>query len=305
MDKGVLQISFGWLFAIIAGIVIIFLAIYGVTKLIQTENEAIDAEVGEEIGILLNPLETSFESATSTSFTIPAESRIYNECDDYSGFGKQLISISQKSFNKWSETDLQASFANKYIFSEKISEGKNFYVFSKPFEFPFKVSDLIYLSSAENVYCFADAPPDIEEELEELAQANILAENCSEETINVCFSGDCDVNVYYSAGYVEKNGKTMYFETDALMYAAIFSDAEIYECHLKRLMKRVEELAKIYKTKANFVEGYGCESEISGDLANLENLANSFGSSEDLGNFVSILENLDDLNFGEGVCSLW
>ena len=34
--KGFLQISFQWIFAIVVGIVILFLAIYGVSKLIGT-----------------------------------------------------------------------------------------------------------------------------------------------------------------------------------------------------------------------------------------------------------------------------
>src|SRR3990167_5460352 len=119
MGKGAIEMSFGWLFAIVIGISIIALAIFGVTRIIKTENQAIDVKAGEEIGILLNPLETSFESAKTTSFSIPAESRIYNRCDNSNEFGSQKISVSQKSFNKWSETNLEASFSNKYIFSEE------------------------------------------------------------------------------------------------------------------------------------------------------------------------------------------
>ena len=155
--KGALQISFGWLFAIIIGAFIIFLAIFGVTKLMQTEQTTLDVKTGREIGVLLNPLEISFESAKTTSFTMPAESRIYNACNNAGNFGKQLIKISQKSFNKWTETNLDVGFANKYIFSKEIVEGKKFYIFSKPFDFPFKVVDRMYMTSSNDIYCFSDA----------------------------------------------------------------------------------------------------------------------------------------------------
>jgi len=306
MKKGALQISFGWLFAIIVGIFIIFLAIYGVTRLMKTEQTALDAETGEEIDVLLNPLETSFESAKTTSFTMPTESRLYNDCTNVGTFGEQLMKVSQKNFNQWTETNLDISFENKYIFSEDVVEGTTFYVFSKPFEFPFKVADLIYLTSSKDIYCFVDAPSDIEEELNNLNQKNILTENCSEKTINVCFSGNCDINVEYSKGegYVSKDEK-IYFASDALMYAAIFGDGEIYECQLRRLMQRVEILSLIYRDKSIFIGNHGCETEISSDLAELKSLADNLNSSSQIFGIQNKVDELDKLNDAMGQCRLW
>ncbi|MEJ2267685.1 MAG: hypothetical protein P8X70_01265 [Nanoarchaeota archaeon] len=255
MRKKGLQISFSWLFAIIVGGFILFLAIYASTKLIGTEQRTMDARTGKEIGILLNPLETGLGvTAKSTFFTMPVKTRIYNKCDNYDDFGHQIIQISQKSFNKWTDTNIDISFENKYIFSEKEIEGKKFFVFSKPFEFPFKVSDLMYITSSDKRYCFIDVLEDIKEEIEELNQENLILEDCLENDVKICFgSGDCDIKVNYAMGYVEKEGKKVYFETNALMYAAIFSEPEVYECQLKRLMKRVKELAIIYREKADIV----------------------------------------------------
>ena len=157
--KGFLQISFAWLFAIIVGAFILFLAIYAVTKIINTEGKVQTAKTSQEIGILLNPLETGFEDVRSTSISFPTETRIYNKCDVYGNFGKQRIQIEQKSFNKWVKTDIEATFQNKYIFSEIYTEGKKFYLFSKPFEFPFKVTDLIIITSASDEYCMKMQTP--------------------------------------------------------------------------------------------------------------------------------------------------
>ncbi len=69
--RGYLQISFAWMFALIVGAVILFLAIYFATKLVDKGDDVIDAKTGKEMGILLNPLETSMESIRTTPLTLP------------------------------------------------------------------------------------------------------------------------------------------------------------------------------------------------------------------------------------------
>lgn len=291
-----LQISFAWLFAIIVGAVILFLAIYASIKLIGTEQQTLDAKTGKEIGILLNPLETSFETAKVTFFTMPVETRIYNKCEIYDPFGKQIIQVSQKSFNKWTETDIDVSFPNKYIFSEKNIEGKKFYVFSKPFNFPFKVADLIYIISSKKEYCFINAPEEVNDEIYNLNQDNLLLEEDGcEDSIKVCFGRgtDCEINVYEK--YVEKDGEEIYFEGDSLMYAAIFSDKDIYDCQLERLMKRTKNLALIYKDKTNFISKTGCSSNL-----NLIGLINS----DNFDSMSIIVEDIKEKN-DLANCKLW
>jgi len=306
--KGDLEISFGWLFAIIAGVIIIVLAIYFSSKLIGTEQETRNAETGKEIGILLNPLETSFESAQTTSITIPVETRINNGCSIIGAFGRQTIQLDQKSFNEWTKTNINVFFSNKYIFSEEQVEGKKFYIFSKPFDFPFKVADLVYMTSANEKYCFIEPPEDIKEELSNLNQANILTEDCVGDEIKVCFNaGSCDINVNYNLGSVEKNGETIYFDEgdDALMYAGIFSEKAVYECQLKRLMLRIKTLSKLYESKEIISEKEGCtDNSLFGDLEILNELSEGFESSEGINALEIIAENLENKNNGRR-CPLW
>jgi len=134
-----IEMSFTWIFAIIVGISVLILAFILISKIIGIGTMQSDAKVAKEVGILLNPLETGFENAKTSSFSIPAESRIINKCYTEGNFGRQVIAISQFGFGKWSNTDVDVSFLNKYIFSNKTTEGRKFYVFSKPFNFPFKV----------------------------------------------------------------------------------------------------------------------------------------------------------------------
>ncbi len=95
--------SFAWLFAIIAGIFILFLAIYGVIRIINTGEDITSAKTGKEIGVLLNPLETSFESGRTVLLTMPIETRIYNRYDTYGNFGAQIIRVSKKNYQNYRE----------------------------------------------------------------------------------------------------------------------------------------------------------------------------------------------------------
>ena len=303
MKHAQFQISFSWLFAIIVGAFILFLAIYASTKLINIGQTEQDVKAGTEINILLNPLETSFESGKVISFSMPVESRIYSKCDNRGVFGTQKLSVSQISFNEWTETDLDVSSYNKYIFADIPSEGKNFYVFSKPFEFPFKVADLIYLIPSEKKYCFTDAPENIEEELEKLNIKNIFMENCSGSEIKVCFEGVCDIRVNYEGNYVKKGNDVNYFYSDALMYAIIFSDSNLYECQVKRLMQRTGQLALLYNDKAKFIENKGCDSNLGLQIFRGE--VENFEDSSDL-EFIAIsAEDIQDKNNANWECKLW
>lgn len=312
--KAFLQMSFAWIFAIIAGMVILSLAIYGVTKIIGAGQTAQNLKSGKQIGFLLNPLETGFEVGKTTSLTLPVETRIYNRCNNEGVFGRQLLELSQKNFGKWSKTEIDGSknvgFSNKYIFSENFTEGKKFYIFSKPFKFPFKVADLIYITSSEKEYCFMDTPDNIKDELKGLNQKNLFYSNCSqkEKIIHVCFDSEseCEIEVDYNdeSGEVIKNYKRMYFETDALMYAAIFSEKDIYECQLKRLMQRVGTLSELYSEKASIIsQKAGCNTNLN--LAMLYNRAENFNNSIELNSVKFIANDIEEQNKDNRDCRLW
>jgi hypothetical protein len=312
---GALEFSFTWIFAIVAGMFILFLAIYGVSKFMGISKSSQDAQGAMSIGILTNPLESSFDTAKRTLMKTSVETRIYTDCKNNTFFGKQMIQISQKTYSKWSDTGVPVDFPNKYIFSNNPIEGKSFYLFSKTFELPFKVADLIYMTSTEDKYCFKNAPSEIKEELEVLTGSNLSANenfftkasDCTSESINVCFSGgtNCNIKVNTISKSVEKEGKIMYYEGNALMYAAIFSNKEDYECQLDRLMDRTGQLSDIYRDKSNFVfQKIGCDSGLSINLVLLKNMAQNFGDSGTLNTIYTLAEDIDrENNYGE--CKLW
>jgi len=301
-QRGFLQIPFSWVFAIIVGIFILFLGIYFATKIMNIEQTQLDATTAKQIGVLMNTLETGFESGKSPKpMILPSGTRVINKCDNFGDFGTQTIKVSQKIFNKWTETDTEVSFNNKYIFSDEFVEGKKFYLTSMAFEYPFKIADMILLTSKE--YCFLDVPEDMEFEIPTQENIKFKEEDCSKEIVKVCFNGgsDCDVEVNYDRGYVEKGGEKLFF-TGNLIYGAIFADAEIYECQVKRFMQRTEQLASLYEKKSSFIVG-SCDSGLDLDLISLENSAREFKSSEEFGLIDLQVEILENKNKGD--CVLW
>lgn len=316
--RGFLQISFAWLFGIIAGVVILTLAIYIATRAINTGQYQTSSEAQAQISTLFNPLETSFQSGQVTTLSLSSPTRIYAECESNSGsFGTQIISISQQSFGKWSKETLGASVQDRYIFSENPIEGKDFLIFSKPFEFPFKVADLLYITPASTEYCFAGTSyyPNINTELSNLNQKNIILEgnldSCPKNSVTVCFTGNgnlcnnADIIVDNSLGVVEKNSTELSFDGDALMYAAIFSDKQTYDCQVKRLMERESQIATLYSDKINTIQKEGCGIEFASELYSLESKTSSFSNPEtDLNGLIDLTTKLGQENEA-AKCPLW
>lgn len=290
--KGI-EFSFNWLFALIVGAAVIFLAIYAVTQLIGTERERQDTELGKKLGVILTPIETTIEEGKAPpKISMPAETRLYNDCINDRTFGTQEISTATKSGigKEWQEPGVASSFRNKYLFSSKVVEGKNFYIFSKPFEMPFRIANFIYLWSEKEKFCFVSPPSEIEEEVKELQlkNVNITASKCKN-AINVCFlDSDCDIAVFLDnsagmRGSVKREFQDrVYFDSTPLLYAAIFSSPEIYECQLKRLMKRASELSSLYYAKSGFLSSRGCSSNLESELAIYANQTFYLNSSSEL-----------------------
>jgi hypothetical protein len=311
---GFMENSFTWIFALVVGGFILFLAIFFAIRLTGTEETQIDVVTSKDIGILTNPLEIGFESGKTTFLSLPTETRIYGNCDNSGEFGTQKIRISQKSLGEWSETPLNISFKNKYLFSESPVEGRSFYLFSKPFEFPFKVADLIYLIPKNKFYCFvlsSNNPlhKDISMEIRNLKLDNVKnvtnANNCPPGSQKVCFTSTCNITVNLQQEKVIKSGENLSFSGSTLMYAAIFSDPDVYKCQLKRLMQRTDNLADLYEKKIIYVGQKGCNANFN--LALLSSRADSYSkenTQEIRSIYTQVVKQINASNEAAG-CKIW
>jgi hypothetical protein len=275
--KGFMQMPFSWMFGLIVGAIILALAIYAAIQLGGVGGTEQDVITSKDLGILLNPLEIGFETGKTTLLSLPKETRIYSLCqkaDQDEEFGRQKFRISQKNFGKWSDTHLDVSFFNKYVFAPVPAEGKRFIIFSKPFEFPFKVADLTFIIPLEKSYCFVNAPENITNEIHKLKLTenikNVTNKDWCGERETVCFYSigtgskpGCNTTVYFNKREIyNSTGAKSGYEGEALMYARIFSEHALYECQVNRLMKRLNTLIDLYNEKATFIAGKGCYSNL-------------------------------------------
>lgn len=313
MNKRGYEFSFVWIFAVIVGAFVIFLAVFTVYRIIDQERTRIDTVRGKEIGTLLTPAETNLEDSRLVSLIVPRAqpTRLFNDCvppDSSAGnpFGTQKISALVKSSigGDWQQfPGVQSSFHNKYLFAKNDSEAEEeFFVLSKPFIFPFKVADVIVLWSDTQKYCFIDTNAELKDELARLRvqEKNVALEdsidNCVFDSIKVCFDFDAsECGVVVRVGQNEVNHKNLgsvFFpeSTDvnnkyALLLAAIFSDPDKYECQMMRIGARATSLAETYIAKSNYLTSTSnCNSAplLPASLNNYITTAENIGSSVDL-----------------------
>ena len=323
------QFNFVWLFAIVAGGAILFLAIYGALSFGDTARFQSDTEVAKSLAIITDPLQAGFAESSFSKILFQLETRVNNVCFD-NGFGKNDISVSTRSGigEEWNLPGGATSIHNKYIFSSGASSGLDYYVFSKSFDFPYKVSDLIFLS-VDN-YCFVNAPegvpgfdvPNIEVEHPTGVPIGVGrpgstsdGANCSVGDVRVCFGSgdDCDVMVYgscssgcdsvYDEGVVVKDGIDMKY-VGSLMYGAIFSDKGVYDCNVRRLLYRAGKIAEEFANKADLMDARNCNTNLKVDLIVWRSLVEN-ATVDDLASLRVMADVIDKKNGGEKLCGVW
>jgi len=316
MKKG--QFNFVWIFAIFAGGAILFLAIYGAVKTGDTMRFASDTEAGKSISIITDPLQSGFSEGSVGKISFQSEARINNICFG-EGFGRNDISVATQSNigEEWNLAGGATSIHNKYIFSEEVSEGSDFFVFSKPFDFPYRVADLIFLMDGD--YCFVGAPDEVEDEILGLGFKNIdivdsVSECSGEDVESVCFGtgNDCDAVVYgscssgcdskYDFGRVVKGDSEMVYVGN-LMYGAIFSEKLVYDCNVERLLFRASGVARVLYEKADYMGARGCDTNLKGNLVAWTGRIDE-AVSEDLVSLNVLAKEMGKKNDRE-ICGLW
>jgi hypothetical protein len=319
-SKLAMTMSFNWIFAIIAGIAILFFAVYFASQFIKTGEQAINTQTAAKLSGLLESIETGFASGKKPEeINFKRETRTFYTCSEIEKpFGKQTLAFSEKSLNnEYGSKSSEIAIKNKHIFSQNTLEGEKLLVFAKPFSIGFAVSDIIVVSN-EN-YCFYQAPNIFKDELRDMSNINFAEDFDECIGIKVCFSektgcdiiikGECadvDCEDYdygtiinkkkgYSAGYIGN-----------LVYGAIFSSKEIYECNVKRLMSKFNELGKIYLEKNIILEKKGCVSNIEAELRNLMDSCLKIKSSRELSLVYDNVKSIEIINMDSaGGCRLF
>lgn len=315
-QKRGIELTFGWIFSIIVGAVIIFLAIYGAMRFVNTERTIQDSESALLIQTRLASYETGLETASRPeNISFASQTRITNECDTRGVYGVQKISIATRSDigETWQEAGVAAKSNSLYVFSQSSMESNQLYSVVKPLNMPFKIGNIVVLWSEPQ--CFVNPPAIVEEEIEELglSQSGIevksSASSCKRTARVICFgpSGgkECDAVVDTGQKKVTQGKSVVYYE-EPLLYAAAIASPELYECQVKRMLKRGAELAELYEGKSALVAArsvQGCSSSLQSGLQGYSSLAKN-ASSRDLDRIYGMALELERENKAT-VCPLW
>ena len=296
------QFNFTWLFAIIAGVIILILAIYGTTKIIETKRHQTDTETGKSLSILTNPMQAGWAEGRYNKITFRQETKINNLCNDFE-FGRNDISVATSSGvgKEWIQAGGATSIHDKYIFSSS-EQGKEYYIFSRAFEFPYKVSDLIFLSTKN--YCFVNPSTKIQRDIEGMGVQNIEVINCSSNSVEVCFNSECDISVYgdeTSGRVVKDDGDYEYVGN--LLYGAIFADKEVYDCNVKRLLYRTGKIADVFIDVGRKREARGIGTNLVPHLILFQGLVMN-STSDDLISLQPLAKDIGLINDKE-VAGVW
>ncbi len=288
--------AYAWMFSVIIGALIIFLALFTAQKYIETGDVGTQSELVREFDILLNPFASVGAITTMTlskEISMPSEVQMKFSCGVEENYN-ELNLRTRKGRDGWSDWLPQGfKMRDKYIFADDL-EGENFWIFAKPLEMPWRVDDLIFI--VDKKYCFEDPPENIRREVDALQSSVVFTkeEFCPSGSVEVCFGiRDCEVNVNHPLGIVKKDGKSIVFADDSLMYAAIFSDPETYECNFNRLINRLKTQIDINMQKAVIMKSKGCAT--SGLQLSLESMKSAFDGRL-VGSFKGVANEVDRRN---------
>jgi hypothetical protein len=306
------QFNFVWLFAILAGVAILILAIYGVTKLSQTSEYEVNTILAQQFNNLIDPLATGFSETSTGYIDLNREVKIENYCTNES-FGTNRITIFTRSSTdeKWTTTGLDAIAKNKYIFSS-LEPSRTLNITSIGFNLPFKITDLTLITTKN--YCLQNAPEEIKSLVSAGAIKNFKVEPCEEDDITVCFDRvGCDIHVRgdcigahcetgYETGIVTKEDSHLSF-VGSLLFAAIIADKDTYECNVQRIIYRASTLYQTIHKKAELMESRNCNPNIISQVEFFQFQINNV-VPRTIPTLYETAKNLDDLNSRES-CALW
>ena len=320
MNARGIELSFGWIFSLIVGGAILFLALYAASQLTDTERQVQQTFTAQELVIRLTPLTTTLESTSRPgNLSFSTQTRITPRCviEKTDSFEEVRVASRSGIGQPWKENGLAVQAPMLYLFSATPSEGTTFNMLIKPVLLPFKVGDSIALWSG--TACFVQPPAEVQEDIslfEEKGNAVMTVnrvQDCTRNSTTVCFAvagnvpaskSSCTVIVDVTAQTVEKQGhKVSYIEP--LIYAAIFSEPNLYECNVQRLLRRADFLASIYSEKSALIasrSASGCSSALQGDLAIYRTLAQN-GTSYSLAPLLAKARELNRAN--PDACPLW
>ncbi|MBU0456617.1 MAG: hypothetical protein ABH824_03965 [Nanoarchaeota archaeon] len=291
--KAQIELTFNWIYILIAGAVIMLFFVGIVVKQKTVSEEKLSGEVVRILESILAGAGVSEKTKNPIYMGGLADYTFYFECEN------EVSNFGIKGKPAKAENSIDPVFAPKEIKTTKML------LWSLPYKLPFKVMDFLIVSSSNNKYYLVGNDADFVEEFMNLTDGfnreylfnldeisakgeslqvrvidvdgtNVPAKGIPEALINfdddkvsaIVFTGKSQVDFYQKKGSswskLNKNPVRIISiggERDAAKYAAIFSgDDQTYQCNMKKAFKRLTILTEVYGG-----EGIG-QLEIGGKL---------------------------------------
>jgi hypothetical protein len=284
---GVVEIQFNWVFALIAGIVIILLF----TTVIARHKDASEASTNAMILRNLDAIFSGSESSagTASSINIP-ETKIEFGCNAYTigGLSKQLISIN--------------------VFAPSVLEGDSITALTLGWDVPYRAANLIYLTNPRIRYVFV-GNSDLAGSLFEMVPKEInkdkyesvaYVQDKDDEEVRLIFFGQVasvpqniksakkltalqvdesalSLKFYSLEGneFVLK-GESYYLENPGLLGAVFADNKEVYNCTMESALKNLNIASKVYQKKAEALKSRKPDCEY--DTTSVTSIASASGT---------------------------
>lgn len=310
MNRGI-EFSFSWLFSLLVGGVILFLALYASKSLVQTERQAQESELGVELTNVFTPLRTGgAETLIPRAITFPQPVAITLRCTPQG----TAVRVAARDNLAGRSEPYESLVRDSFVSGNITLQGKRVMSLVLPVALPYHVGDLIVLWSGS--YCFIDPPDSVRERLEladnETIRIAPSLAHCAPQSTKVCFAGSaspkvCDIRIdSVSETLTFRGGKPQPY-TGNLLYAGLFGTADQYECLVRQVAQQTALLGERYRTKSAFISSgqtTGCAGGMEGVLNTYVLQARAVNGSQGLPGLASAAEHLA-ASHDSLLCPLW
>ncbi|MFH1682949.1 MAG: hypothetical protein ABIA37_04080 [Candidatus Woesearchaeota archaeon] len=282
MKKGQVEVTFHWVYILIAGAIILLFFVGLVIK----QKSVSEERLGEDVVRILESIVVGAGVSEKTKNFIDtsglAEYIFEFKCDQgYAGFGIKG--------GKFEELPIDPVFAPKEIKTSRMI------FWSLPYKLPYKVMDLLIITSANTQYIVVgsgsfytelqnateglnfDFVPNLNNispgknfhvRIVDVVGNNIVSlpgalKSFGDEQVSaVSFSGTQQVTYYEKKGNSWEKGETLSLvslggEKDSARYAAIFAgDGESYKCNMEKVFQRMKYINEVYVGKVEEINKY-------------------------------------------------
>ncbi|MBS3156860.1 hypothetical protein J4442_01660 [Candidatus Woesearchaeota archaeon] len=256
MNKKGFEISFSWLFSIIAGIsIFLFLVWFAVQQTDLFGNLTAKVAV-EELDIAF----TGFKSnLVGSKLEFGKEIKLEFKCDP-STLNEERMFVNGVAGKK---------LKGNIVFAPEGMKDNEFKFFTYGWNAPFRITNFIFITGNDKFFYLEDAPDEINKIPEMFIGSDETIQFIDLDSVNLV---DCSDNVngnkkkvfyegqingeYY--GKLCDGGTDRDFYGNAMIYAYIFSDTSNFFCLTNHVaLKKYENIRKVYLKKADGI-GYGC-----------------------------------------------